>query len=59
MSADIVEPIAQAIAEAFWRTAEQPRAWSAHSPQHKQVWRQCAQAALEAGRQLRKQREAA
>jgi hypothetical protein len=50
------ETLARAIAAAFWETAEQPRSWDAHSPMHKQVWMNCARAAVEAGRKFREER---
>jgi hypothetical protein len=50
------ETLARAIAGAFWETAEQPRPWDAHSPMHKQVWMNCARAAVEAGRKFREER---
>jgi hypothetical protein len=51
------ETLARAIAGAFWETAEQPRPWDAHSPMHKQVWMNCARAAVEAGKKFREERK--
>jgi len=55
----LVEHIAKAIAEAFWREAEQPRPWEAHSHQHKEVWRSCARSTIQAARDFKAQRQAA
>lgn len=49
------ETLARAIAQEFWRLAERPRAWDAHSHLHKQVWLGCAREAIAAGREYRLQ----
>lgn len=45
--------IAIAIAEAFWETADRPRAWGAMNWQERQVFQNCAKRAVEAGKAYR------
>lgn len=44
------ETLAQAIADAFWETAEQPRHWASMGENQRQVFRLCAGRAIEAGK---------
>lgn len=53
------ETLARAIAAAFWRQAEQPRPWDAHSHLARQVWLECARDAIAAGKAYRERRAAA
>ena len=41
-----VEPVARAVCDAFWETAELPDRWSAMSNQKREVFRNCARAAI-------------
>lgn len=54
----VEEHIARAIAAEYWRLAERPRPWDAHSHLHKQVWLDCARAAIKAGREYREAKNA-
>lgn len=45
--------MAQALADAFWRTAERPMNWDSNSSQQRQVWLEMADAAFAAGRDLK------
>lgn len=47
------ETLAQAIAQAFWETAEQPRTWAAMGENQRQVFRNCAVKAIAAGKTFR------
>lgn len=51
------ESIAKAICEAFWETAERPMTWMGSTPLQRQVWVNCARAALAEGRRIREQRQ--
>lgn len=53
------QTLAEAIAEAFWETAEQPRHWVSMTPQQREVFTNCAKRAIEAGRAYRKSLEKA
>lgn len=50
MVVTLEDTLAQAIANAFWETAEQPRQWSAMSENQRQVFRNCAIRAIGAAR---------
>jgi hypothetical protein len=50
------DTIAQAIAAAFWETAETPKSWAAMSWQERQVFQLCAKRAIEAGRAFKSSR---
>lgn len=45
--------LAKAIGEAFWETAERPKAWGAMPWQERQVFQNCAKRAVEAGKAYR------
>lgn len=53
------EHIARDIAHAFWKLAERPKPWGAHSHLEKQVWLDCARAAIASGRAYRERKAAA
>lgn len=50
------DTIAQAIANAFWETAESPRHWHSMGENQREVFRICAHRAIEAGRAYRQSR---
>lgn len=50
--------IAEAICDAFWRTAEIPRTYKSSPPIQRQVWDLCAVAAVDAARAFRDRQKA-
>lgn len=47
------DTLAKVIGEAFWETAERPKAWGAMSWQERQVFQNCAKRAVEAAREFK------
>ena len=49
----LVENIAKAISDEFWRLAASPLTWESQREDQRHVWRDCARAAIRKGQQIK------